>query len=136
MLAYGRPATIVSPISGKVALSSTEAADVNHTGVESGRLADLGDVTSGIAVAGDRRDRDAERKHEVGEFVDVGRVRARFDRKDEVDVEPRASGESLDVEAHDLAQRSELATDLFVGRTARVIDRGRHPSMVEQHRGG
>lgn len=66
----------------------------------------------------DGRDRDAEREHDVGEFVDAGRVRAGFDREDQADVEVRSSSESLDIEAHDLTQRRELATDLFVGRTA------------------
>jgi hypothetical protein len=46
-----------------------------------------------------------------------------------VGVLPRASGESVDAEAHDVAQRGELATDLFVGRAARVIDQARHPTM-------
>jgi hypothetical protein len=45
----------------------------------------------GIDRASGGRDRDAERKHEVGEFVDVGRVRAGFDRKDEAEVERRES---------------------------------------------
>jgi hypothetical protein len=45
-------------------------------------------------------------------------------------------GESLDVEAHDLAQHCDLATELFVGGAARVIGRGRHPPMVEQHGSG
>jgi hypothetical protein len=90
----------------------------------------------GIDGPSDGRDRDAERKHELGEFVDVGRVRAGFDCEVQADVEPRSSSESLDVEAHDLTQRRELATDLFVGRTARVIGRGGHSLMVEQNRGG